>query len=164
METLRGQSPGCPSQGMAFCSPSSFRSGMVGGSDSARESPEITFLWDTGPQPGEISKGASGQGLSGGKGQPGLTSGPAPGLLWAAVWGQGISEGHSRGCMVGPARSGQARSGRPSGGSLGRCVELGGSVETAEGETGPTGALSSLPLIWVLPHSQAGSSQPHAWA
>ena len=57
METLRGQSPGCPSQGMAFCSPSSFRSGMVGGSDSARESPEITFLWDTGPQPGEISKG-----------------------------------------------------------------------------------------------------------
>ena len=61
------------------------------------ENPQITFLWDTGPQPGEISKGASGQERScgkgvGGQGQPGLTSGPAPGLLWAAVWGQSISD------------------------------------------------------------------------
>ena len=70
---------------------------------------------------------------------------------------------HRRGCMVGLARSGQARSGN-SGGGFGCCVGLGGSVETAEGEAGPTGALSGLPLIWVLSHSQSGSSRPHAWA
>lgn len=66
--------------------------------------------------------------------------------------------------MVGLARSGHARSGRPSRGGFGCCLRLRGSVETAEGEVGPTGALSGLPLIWVLSHSESGSSPPHAWA
>ena len=130
------------------------------------ENPQITFLGDTGPQPGEISKGASGGG-GGGGGAPNSQASPLD-LPQASC---GLQSGgraslivHRRGCMVGLARSGQARSGTPSGGGFGCCVGLGGSVETAEGEAGPTGALSGLPLIWVLSHSQSGSSPPHAWA
>lgn len=136
-----------------------------GGGEKTQRSPSSGIL----DQPGEISKGASRPERSGGKGvggqgQPGFTSGPAPGLLWAAVWGQSISEQAPQGLHGRPGQEWPSHVRETQRGGFGCCLGLGGSVETAEGEVGPTGALSGLPLIWVLSHSESGSSPPHAWA